>query len=119
MTRRERMQARADKRETWSESASKKADGRFRAADAAVAGIPFGQPILVGHHSEQRHRRALEKCETAMRSGIELQEKARHHGAVADTLRDRLETNIFSDDTDAISELENRIAGREAERDRI
>lgn len=119
MTRRERMQRRVENLELWAESASQKAAGRFSAADRAVDGIPFGQPILVGHHSEKRHRRALEKCQNAMRKGIELEDKARHHASVADTLTARLETNIFSDDSDAIAQLEARIAEREAACDRI
>jgi hypothetical protein len=35
---------------------------RNRASSAAVEGIPLGQPILVGHHSEKRHRAALKKA---------------------------------------------------------
>lgn len=119
MTRRERMEARADRREQWAASASAKAAQKFRAADAAVEGIPFGQPILVDHYSARRHRNAIERCDTNMRAGIERADMAKHHEQVADTLRDRLDTNIFSDDGNAIEALEMRIAEREAERDRI
>lgn len=119
MTRLERMAARADKREQWAAGAKRAAASRFNAADRAVDGIPFGQPILVGHHSERRHRAALDRCDTNMRAGFERQEMAQHHAAVADTLRDRLETNIFSDDDDAIQQLEARIAEREAKCARV
>jgi hypothetical protein len=119
MSRRERMERRADQREMWAAGATAKAAQRFRAADAAVEGIPFGQPILVGHHSEKRHRAALERCDTNMRAGIERTDMAKRHEFVAGTLRDRLETNIFSDDANAIEQLEARIAEREAECDRV
>ncbi len=33
--------------------------------------IPMGQPILVGHHSEGRHRRDLERHDRDMRKAIE------------------------------------------------
>lgn len=33
--------------------------------------IPFGQPILVGHHSEGRHRRALDKVDRNIRAELE------------------------------------------------
>src|SRR5687767_11343825 len=33
--------------------------------------IPMGQPILVGHHSERRHRRDLAKADRAMRKSID------------------------------------------------
>ena len=119
MTRRERMEQRADNREAWAASATRKAEERSKASARYVEGIPFGQPILVGHHSEKRHRRALENSWNAMGKAVELSDKAKRHEQVADTLRDRLETVIFSDDENAIAELETRIAEREAERDRI
>lgn len=43
----------------------------------ASSGIPLGQPILVGHHSEKRHRRHLERIENRVRKGFEAGEKAR------------------------------------------
>lgn len=38
--------------------------------------IPFGQPILVGHHSEKRHRRHLEKMDRHGFKGLEEHRKA-------------------------------------------
>lgn len=52
-------------------------DARYAAADAAIAGIPAGQPILVDHYSAPRHRRALERHDTNMRASIELGEEAK------------------------------------------
>lgn len=118
MTRRERMQARLDKREEWAAKRTAESDRRSSAASETVAGIPFGQPILVGHHSEKRHRRTLERADNHMRASVEAADMAQRHGDVAATLADRLDTNIFSDDADAIEQLEARIAKREAERDR-
>lgn len=119
MNRRERMEARAARREQWAESAKAKAAQKFSAADAAVEGIPFGQPILVGHHSEKRHRRALERCDANMRAGFERVGMAHRHEQVAETLRGNLDRSIFSDDENAIADLEARITEREAERERI
>lgn len=119
MTRRERMARRLEKREDWAEGAKADASRRFEAADRAVDGIPPGQPILVGHHSEGHHRRALQRADSNMRRGIEAGERAgRHSGAVA-TLERRLETSVFSDDADAVEQLEERIAERVAKLDRL
>jgi hypothetical protein len=52
------------------------AAGRHAAADAISDGIPMGQPILVGHHSERRHRRDLERMHNHTRKGIELGREA-------------------------------------------
>jgi hypothetical protein len=40
--------------------------------------IPFGQPILVGHHSEKRHRRDLQKINNAYSKSFELSNEAKH-----------------------------------------
>lgn len=52
-------------------------DARHAAADQISSGIPFGQPILVGHHSEARARRDVEKIHTNMRKAIDAGNAAR------------------------------------------
>ena len=118
MTRRERMEARVEKRRDWSEKAAVRSDARLKTAHTIADGIPLGQPILVGHHSERRHRKDAERIRTNMSKGIEEQKLSQHHDRIADTLEDRLETTVFSDDTDAISALEARVAEREKKADR-
>jgi len=76
-----------------------------------VAGIPLGQPILVGHHSEQRHRNALEKSQNAMFKSVELNQAAKElerRAAAVGT------GGISSDDPEAIEKLKNKLANLEA-----
>jgi protein-L-isoaspartate O-methyltransferase len=58
-----------------------------RAADSAQAseavrritdGIPLGQPILVGHHSERHARKDAEKIENGMRKAVKLWETSKY-----------------------------------------
>jgi hypothetical protein len=42
--------------------------------------IPFGQPILVGHHSEGRARRDQGRIESGMRAGVESQQPPSQQG---------------------------------------
>lgn len=50
-----------------------------RAAVARVAdAIPLGQPILVGHHSERRARRDVERIESGMRRAAQLWDTAQY-----------------------------------------
>ncbi|MGR9587118.1 DUF3560 domain-containing protein [Pandoraea sputorum] len=72
----ERAAARAERFEGYSESNAHKSESAHRAARDSVAGIPLGQPILVGHHSEARHRRALERQDTNIRKAIETGKRA-------------------------------------------
>jgi protein-L-isoaspartate O-methyltransferase len=49
------------------------------ASVSAIAGaIPFGQPILVGHHSERHARRDAERIEAGMRKGVRLWATAKY-----------------------------------------
>jgi Domain of unknown function (DUF3560) len=59
-----------------------RSDGSYAASHKAIEGIPVGQPVLVGHHSEGRHRRDLARSDSHMRQSIE-------HGAKADRASER------------------------------
>lgn len=49
---------------------------RSTAAHDAVAGIPPGQPVLAGHHSERHHRAALARSDAHERAAREHQQNA-------------------------------------------
>lgn len=80
--------------------------------------IPLGQPILVGHHSEHRHRNHLDSMNNRERRGWEELDKAQHYADKADRIEKNLETNavISSDDPDAIKKLQTKLATLEDER---
>lgn len=73
--------------------ATAEAERRFDTAHKATEGIPFGQPILVGHHSQRRHERALEKSHSNMRAGVDAMAQAEdsHRRAGEAAARARLE----------------------------
>lgn len=68
----DRQEERAERFEDYKE---KRADDAQRAQDAVATladGIPLGQPILVGHHSEKHARKDAERIKTGMRKAIRL-----------------------------------------------
>ena len=86
-----RAETRADRLSDKAARLDKEAEARSKAAHAIADHIPLGQPILVGHHSERRHRRDLEKIDTNMHKAIEADREAqRTRGHVHATER-RLE----------------------------
>lgn len=94
-----------------SEKYAKESEQRFKVADKMASCIPFGQPILIGHHSEQRDRNFRKKIENNFSKGVELSQKAdyyQHRAASAASNR-----AISSDDPEAISKLKERIAAAE------
>jgi hypothetical protein len=119
MTRRERLENKIDRRRDWAASAESKSTAAFNTAHNLVKDIPMGQPILIGHHSEGRHRRTLERSDSAMRKACEMSAKAENHISKAANLEHALDKTIFSDDIDATEALTQRIADNEAERARM
>ncbi len=96
----ERMRARSEKLAAESAAAFDKA---HRIGDM----IPLGQPILVSHHSERRHRRDIERIDGAMRKGVEA-------GREAEALARRAasaeaSTGVSSDDPNAIVKLREKL----------
>jgi len=119
MTRRERLERKLERRQAWAQKAQARSAARFAAADRLASGIPLGQPILVGHHSERHARADAARIDSNMRHGCEQADLATHHTSAAAGLEAQLDRSIFSDDANAIEELEARIADNEAKRERM
>jgi hypothetical protein len=118
MTRRERLEKKLEKRLDWAESRDKQADAAHERVHQIADGIPFGQPILVGHHSERRARRDQERMHSGMSAAVENSRMADHHRQAADGIERALATSVFSDDEDAVERLTEIVAELEAKRDR-
>lgn len=103
--RRERAERRAARLE-------READAQLSDARGELDPIPPGQPILVGHHSERRHRKAIERHDRKTREALDT---ARAADAAKGTAA-RAGYAISSDDPDAIDALEARLAELEAAR---
>ena len=101
-----------EKRERLEERAIKAAavsTERFNTASSLGKMLPFGQPILVGHHSEAKHRRHAESINTNMRKSVEAQDKAEYLSRRADSVGS---AGIASDDPEAVTKLKQKLAHR-------
>jgi len=84
----DRAEARADRFEGYSDKRASDARAANDAVSAIADGIPLGQPILVGHHSERRARKDALRIENGMRKAVSMWEtsqywQARAAGALA------------------------------------
>ncbi len=109
--------ARKARYEDMAERNQSKAAQEFRKGDLReeVSGIPLGQTILVGHHSESRHRNAIKRANNAMRRGIEAQSKAGYYAAKAANIG---KGGISSDDPEAVVKLREKLVKLEAQQKR-
>jgi hypothetical protein len=76
---------RAERHAGYAQNAEARATGHWEAERQILDFIPPGQPILVGHHSEGRHRRDLQRADNHMRSGIAELGKRDYHQARAES----------------------------------
>lgn len=113
--RRDRLQEnQANKEEAYERLAAKhtkESDLRYQAARQTSSMIPFGQPILVGHHSEGRHRADLKRIDNNMRKSVEHDKTAAYYQDKLATMQDN--TAISSDDPDALEKLTAKLQGME------
>lgn len=105
---RERMLKRADKAES-------KADQDWE-TNKRISEAMAGTPILVGHHSEKRHRRELEKMDNRDRRSFENREKANYLRNRAESIGDG---GVMSDDPEAVKKLCEKLAAMESDREKM
>jgi len=79
MTRRERLEAKVERRREWAAKRAAKSTASYESAREIGSHIPFGQPILVGHHSERHARRDAERIDSNMRKSVENSDMADYH----------------------------------------
>jgi len=69
--------------------------------------IPFGQPILVGHHSEGSHRALLKRIDGAHRRASEAYEKSEYYEGKAEAAEKN--HSISGDDPEALERYQKKL----------
>jgi len=99
----ERLRARAAQREA-------EAAARFASVHSTLDAMA-GTPVLIGHHSERRHRRALERVDANMGKACAAVRDATELARRADAAE--TSTAVSSDDPEAITKLRAKLAEEE------
>ncbi len=113
----DRKAAKIDRYRSYAANARGRATTAHRTAEQIRAVIPFGQPILVGHHSEGRHRRDLDRQWNAIGRSVEENRKADHWQRRADAVES--DTSISKADPEAVTKLRAKVDELTAQRDRL
>ncbi len=74
----DRAEERADRFGDYQQKRAADGDRAHQGVKAITSGIPFGQPILVGHHSERRARRDVERIDNGMRRAVQMWETSEY-----------------------------------------
>lgn len=102
--------------EMRAEKASKESLETYNRAKSMASVIPFGQPILVGHHSERRDRNYRAKIHNTYGKAFALDDKAQYYQGRAASVG---HSGIASDDPEAISKLNDKLKGLVANQERM
>lgn len=106
----EKQEARKQRFLELADKARQESENRCNQAGAMAAVIPFGQPILVGHHSEKRDRNYRAKIDRTFRKSFEAMEKAKHYEEKAASVG---MGGISGDDPEAVAKLRAQLESLE------
>lgn len=70
---------RAEKFNRYAESANRRAEEFFEKSQKDMDFLSLGEPIKIGHHSEKRHRKAIDDMDKNMRHLLEMKELEENH----------------------------------------
>lgn len=73
----ERAEARADRLELRAANKESESEAAYASAKSISDGIPFGQPVLMWHHSAKRHLRDLDKIQRGMRKSVDAHKESK------------------------------------------
>lgn len=74
----DRAEQRADRFDDYADRRQDEANRAHDAVQSICDGIPMGQPILVGHHSERHARKDAERIDNGMRKAVKLWDTAKY-----------------------------------------
>lgn len=112
----EKQQAKKERYEELARRNAEKADAQAKEGWDRLSQIPFGQPILVGHHSEKADRAYRSRATGLIEKSVETSEKADYYATKAESVGTG---GISQDDPDAIAKLTAKLAEMESRRDQI
>lgn len=93
----ERAKNKVEKLESYADKADKKSDEFYEKSNQDRDFLSMAEPIKIGHHSEKRHRRIIEKAQNNTRKFVELSKKAesyRDRTAYWEAMADKIDLSM-------------------------
>jgi hypothetical protein len=106
-----KLEARRTRYEELAEKKAAESDSLFNRAHKMADVIPFGQPILVGHHSEKRDRNYRNRISGTMDKACATAKVANHYAQKAASVGTG---GISSDDPEAVVKLREELSQLES-----
>jgi hypothetical protein len=113
----ERKERRISRYSDRAAKAGSEANALFEKSHNMASAIPFGQPILVGHHSEGADRSYRNNIENTQRKSFEAAEKAAYYQDKAESAA--ASNAISGDNPDAVNLYREKLAKLESAQERM
>lgn len=81
----ERAKRKAEQYRDWAEKADAKSQHYFDRSHKDRDFLALGEPVKVGHHSEKKHRKAIEDAWNNTGKAVEMHDKAKEHECKAES----------------------------------
>lgn len=107
----ERRQRRIARYKELAEKAEEKANYYANSPNVQALRDLMGEPVKVGHHSERRHRRLIERADRDKTRALELFRKAEYYRQKAEAAANN--RAIYSDDPNALDKLRGKLRALE------
>ncbi|UKA23348.1 DUF3560 domain-containing protein [Photobacterium damselae subsp. damselae] len=107
----DRIEEKRSRLEERAAKARKESDRYYQSSKERASHIPFGQPILVGHHSEARSRREADRIFNDMGKSVSFDKKAHRLESRAESIGTG---GIASDDPEALKKLKQKLSNLES-----
>jgi hypothetical protein len=111
-----KQEAKRQRLEDAADKARRKGNASIKTAKGMASVLPFGQPILIGHHSEKRDRNYRNRIHNKFRNGFAALENADKLEARAAAIGTG---GISGDDPEACDKIAERIAELETDQARM
>jgi hypothetical protein len=112
----EKQEAKRQRLEDRADRLTREGAARVKSGFDRLSLIPFGQPILVGHHSEKGDRSYRRKACNSIDKGFELQKAGGELAARAASIG---AAGVSSDDPDGVEKLTEQLNERKAKQEKM
>lgn len=113
----ERRKRRIERYNELSEKAKEKSRTYSNSNANRILEMTPGQPILVGHYSEKKHRKLIEKAHNDIKKSIEMDDKSKFYSNRVESVENS--KVIYNDDPNAIEKLKEKLERLENQRNSI
>jgi hypothetical protein len=103
------LQRKADRKAAAAERQEKLSDEYYNKARKDHDFLSLGEPIKIGHHSESRHRKAIQQAQNNATKSWQASEKAKDLEYKAETLARRADQEINLDTPESLNLLTERV----------